>query len=117
MADDKGEPAPMDVEEGPASAAEPVASAPETTGPRKRKQVEFFAPADVKKPEKLVIKEVSIVARLEVGQPVTHHPTSRSAWSAHLEQVAYWMTLSQDYKVAYIPNVCFTRASSEKLQD
>lgn len=79
MADDKGEPAPMDVEEKPATAAEPKASGTETMGPRKRKQVEFFAPADVKKVEKLVIKEVSIVTILRVGQPVTHHPTSRSA--------------------------------------
>jgi hypothetical protein len=36
-------------EEAPATVA---------TGPRKRKQVDFFAPDDVKSPEKLVIKEV-----------------------------------------------------------
>lgn len=85
----------MEVEEKPATAAEPNASVPETTGPRKRKQVEFFAPADVKKPEKLVIKEVSTIQLPGVGQPVTHHPASRSAPVARVEQAAIWMTLYQ----------------------
>ncbi|BDA50815.1 probable protein DEK [Coccomyxa sp. Obi] len=72
MAEDKGEPAPMDVEEKPATAAEPNATAPETTGPRKRKQVEFFAPADVKKPEKLVIKEGKGTKLADIPNVVFH---------------------------------------------
>lgn len=34
------------------------APAPPTTGSRKRKQTDFFAPSDLKSPEKLVIQEV-----------------------------------------------------------
>ncbi|CAL8462721.1 g2254 [Coccomyxa elongata] len=72
MADDKGEPGPMDVEEKPASAAEPSASATEAVGPRKRKQVEFFAPADVKKAEKLVIKEGKGTKLADIPNVVFH---------------------------------------------
>jgi len=67
MAQEKGDSAPVSAEEKTASVVAPEASVPESTGPRKRKQVDFFAPAEVKKSEKLVIKEVCIVGILWRG--------------------------------------------------
>jgi hypothetical protein len=78
MAEEEVEAVPMSTEKEPASAAVPDASVPETTGSRKRKQVQFFAPDDVKKTEKLVIKEVSILGIPKAELSVTHHPNIRT---------------------------------------
>ena len=88
MTEEEAEAAPMSTEKEPASAPVKDASVSETTGSRKRKQVQFFAPDDVKKTEKLVIKEVSILRTPKVELPVTHQPASGRTLSASPVHIA-----------------------------
>ncbi len=71
MAEDAKEQPPVSPEEAPSKPNYAEAPAPVSAGPRKRKQVDFFAPADVKSPEKLVIKEVR-AETCHWALPVTH---------------------------------------------